>query len=480
MYCSLYWLILKHLDPVFEKIYILVKILTISALDMVVAPTMGGAIIALYSAEHLSPPVKVSLDYVLAYWAIGMLVWLQLGIQVGAMRKVLREGVLWFLKTRDLRSMARNRFSVQLQSSFTTSVFFATIISILYRVPLRLCSRFFVPFLFPLQIEPGWVEIIVLQATYPLIFKLLRPRSGVENVYKLFFKLVGSRLLGLDNYLFGDDSQPRPKDFRLRIVCLVAVGWLTLVALLSLSFSGVLLCGSSFFRFVVSIRPPNDLYVIVSGVFILRAIYAMALMRRRFLQAAMTGIMIGLLWFVSIPILAGLCVELVALRPLLSSPDRSFFFSLWREWILGILFVKLCMFFSEIRVPFQRIFDDPARGGGGAPLIKISWMLMRFMIVFIALPHALLPHFRFAHILFACSLGVGYVFKKTISWVERWRDAVRDELYLVGRKLQNHHSHMGSVMRRAMSNAVAAASSSSSSAVGATDASSSSDHEAAD
>eukprot|EP00762_Andalucia_godoyi_P008091 ANDGO_02215.mRNA.1 putative E3 ubiquitin ligase SUD1 len=449
------------------------KIIIMFCVHLVVLPLFCGLVVSALCAEFVGVSHEQWLLFLTSspyksfifHWSMGMLFVFQLSIQVDALRKTLRPGVFWFLwslddpKFRMLEIFVRQSVLVHARSVVTTGLFFATLIALLIRMPLR-GIRLLVPSLFPLSMNLNLVEVVFLQLVYPLVFKLFRSRTGVRALYRSWLNVVGNGL-DLHSYLLGDGNY-RPRFFMLRVTALLVAAWITLGFMLSVFGSVILILGNFFLSHVLRIHPPNDAFTIVSGFFILRALISTFSKRSRFFSAACKALLVGFLWFIVVPLLAGLLFEVVVLFPLYVSNDHSPSYSIWREWLFGLLFVKLCMVACsfgflgpERQVAVQRVFEE-----GGITMTRLSLPIIHTLLLLLVIPYVAvwgaLPRLGFSiflvewvHrrvylslVLIVLLVAVIRLLRKVAA---RWHDLVRDDLYLVGRILQNHESHIGAL-----------------------------------
>nr|PNR39211.1 hypothetical protein PHYPA_019489 [Physcomitrium patens] len=274
--------------------------------------------------------------------------------------------------------------------------------------------------------------------------------------------------------------------FASRMVLLLLGAWLTLLAfnsamvLLPISIGRIII--TSFSRLPITRGAKcNDLYAFNIGCYVLWATaaaiqYVVDYLRthdiRVFLRqvvkwssiVAKSFVLLSL-WVVVIPVLIGLLFELLVVVPLRVPIDESPVFLLYQDWALGLVFLKIwtrLVTFGQIvplvddswRVKFEQVRTD------GFSHLRGWWVFTAIVgPVLIQLLTALCVPYVFGRgvfPLFGCSMKVNsavyryawlgclllgivwYGGQRLHRWVLDLHDAIRDDRYLVGRRLHNY------------------------------------------
>ncbi|CAI5469898.1 unnamed protein product [Closterium sp. Yama58-4] len=178
---------------------------------------------------------------------------------------------------------------------------------------------------------------------------------------------------------------------------------------------------------------------------------------------ALKAAVLLLLWLVVAPILAGLLVDLAVIMPIRVPINESPLLSLYHDWVLGLILLKLwarvvtaqnhLLANHEWRARFLRLQQDGLRRLNArrtfqeiiAPvlLFLLTALSAPFLAVRAALPLLRLPPvlesaaFRFAWITALGVVGTARVWRRVCEWLASLHDAIRDDRYLVGRRLHN-------------------------------------------
>ncbi|CAM8935336.1 unnamed protein product [Rhodiola kirilowii] len=282
-----------------------------------------------------------------------------------------------------------------------------------------------------------------------------------------------------------DDQSETEYGFVLRIILLLLVAWMTLLVFNSLLIVVPVSLGWALFN-AIPILPMthgiecNDMYAFVIGSCVIWTAVAGSwysaeqIINRRvrvlFSQiwewngVVLKSSVLLLIWVLIIPVLVGLLFDLLVIVPIRVSTNQSPVFLLYQDWALGLTFLKiwtrLVMLDNMMpladdswRLKFERVKED------GFSRLRLFWVLqeivspiMMNLLTALCVPYVLargiFPIFgypltvnsliyRFAWL--AC-LFIGLVFfgaKRFRLWFTTLHNCIRDDRYLIGRRLHN-------------------------------------------
>ncbi|KAL3515296.1 hypothetical protein ACH5RR_022198 [Cinchona calisaya] len=301
-----------------------------------------------------------------------------------------------------------------------------------------------------------------------------RARHGEANVNL-------SEELNIDEHSDADRCS-----FVLRIVLLLVVAWMTLLILNSSLIVVPVSLGRALFNALPLIPIThgikcNDLYAFVIGSYVIWT--AVAGVRYSFEQIRTNrakvllkqiwkwcGIVIKStallsIWIFVIPVLIGLLFELLVIVPMRVPVNESPVFLLYQDWALGLIFLKIwtrLVMLDQVlplvdeswRIKFERVREDGfSRLQGFWVLREIVFPIIMKLLTALCVPYVLargvFPVFgyplvvnsavyRFAWL--GC-LGFGllwYCAKRFHVWFTNLHNSIRDDRYLIGRRLHNY------------------------------------------
>ncbi|KAL3538858.1 hypothetical protein ACH5RR_002224 [Cinchona calisaya] len=287
----------------------------------------------------------------------------------------------------------------------------------------------------------------------------------------------------------GDSDEHSDTDrcrFVLRIVLLLVVAWMTLLIFNSSLIVVPISLGRALFN-ALPLLPIthgikcNDLYAFVIGSYVIwtavaGARYSIEQIRTRRATLLLKqiwkwcGIVIKStvllsIWIFVIPVLIGLLFELLVIVPMRVPVNESPVFLLYQDWALGLIFLKIwtrLVMLDQVlplvdeswRIKFERVREDGfSRLQGFWVLREIVFPIIMKLLTALCVPYVLargvFPVFgyplvvnsaiyRFAWL--GC-LGLGLVWycaKRFHIWFKNLHNSIRDDRYLVGRRLHNY------------------------------------------
>ncbi|KAL2642943.1 hypothetical protein R1flu_010530 [Riccia fluitans] len=288
-----------------------------------------------------------------------------------------------------------------------------------------------------------------------------------------------------EDYDMDDENSADEYKFVLRIILLLFSAWLTLLVFNSAMVLVPVSLGRGIFSLFSHLpiargAKCNDLYAFNIGCYVLWATaaavrYILNYLRTHdvhvlLMQVLKWSAIVGksfvllTLWIIAIPILIGLLFELLVVVPLRVPIDESPVFIFYQDWALGLVFLKIwtrLVMLGQI-TPFAddswRIKFEQVRADGFANL-RGFWVLKEIicpillkLITALVVPYVSARWFfpmlgyslivnsvanRFAWLgCFALGL-LWYGMKRLRQWLLDLHNSIRDDRYLVGRRLHN-------------------------------------------
>ncbi|KAI3916003.1 hypothetical protein MKW98_004444 [Papaver atlanticum] len=285
---------------------------------------------------------------------------------------------------------------------------------------------------------------------------------------------------------YDSDEQADPVyGFVLRIVLLLVLAWMSLLLFNSALIVVPISLGRTLFNAIPRLPIThgikcNDLYAFIIGSYVIWTLlagarYCIEHVKTGRAKILLTQILkwgsIGLkssallsIWIFIIPVMIGLLFELVVIVPMRVPVDESPVFLLYQDWALGLIFLKIWtrlvmldhmtpLVDESWRLKFERVRDD------GFSRLRGLWVLQEIVIpIVMKLLTALCVPYVFARGFFPVlgyslivnsavyrfawvgSLSFSVIFfcaKRFHLWFTNLHNSIRDDRYLIGRRLHN-------------------------------------------
>ncbi|KAF8404991.1 hypothetical protein HHK36_009886 [Tetracentron sinense] len=283
----------------------------------------------------------------------------------------------------------------------------------------------------------------------------------------------------------GDEQADSEYSFVLRIVLLLVVAWMTLLVFNSALIVVPISLGRALFNVIPRLPIThgikcNDLYAFLIGSYVIWTAVAGARYSIEYIKTKGAGVLLNQIWkwcgivlkssallsiwiFV-IPVLIGLLFELLVIVPIRVPVDESPVFLLYQDWALGLIFLKIWtrlvmldnmmpLMDDSWRIKFERVRDN------GFSQLQGLWVLQEIVIpiimklltalcvpyvfargVFPALGYPLIINsavYRFAWLGCLSFSLLCFCAKRFHVWFTNLHNAIRDDRYLIGRRLHN-------------------------------------------
>ncbi|OIW10194.1 hypothetical protein TanjilG_27945 [Lupinus angustifolius] len=287
-----------------------------------------------------------------------------------------------------------------------------------------------------------------------------------------------------------DDQSDTDYAFVLRIVLLLVLAWMTLLVFNSALIVVPILLGRALFNSIPRLPIThgikcNDLYAFIIGSYVIWTAVAGVRYSIEQIRKRRASVLFGQIWkwcaivvkssallsiwiFV-IPVLIGLLFELLVIVPMRVPVDESPVFLLYQDWALGLIFLKIWtrlvmldhmmpLVDESWRAKFERVREN------GFSRLQGLWVLKEIVIpiimklltalcvpyvlargVFPALGYPLVVNsavYRFAWL--GCLSFSLFCFcaKRFHVWFTNLHNSIRDDRYLIGRRLHNFGEHV--------------------------------------
>ncbi|MBA0712012.1 hypothetical protein Golax_011137 [Gossypium laxum] len=291
---------------------------------------------------------------------------------------------------------------------------------------------------------------------------------------------------------FDEDEQTDSDrySFVLRIVLLLVIAWMTLLIFNSALIVVPISLGRALFN-AIPLLPIthgikcNDLYAFVIGSYFIWTAMAGARYTIEHIRTKRAAVLLSQIWKWSaivikssvllsiwifvIPVLIGLLFELLVIVPMRVPVDESPVFLLYQDWALGLIFLKIWtrlvmldhmmpLVDESWRIKFERVREDGfSRLQGLWVLREIVFPIIMKLLTALCLPYVLARGvfpvlgyplvvnsavYRFAWL--GC-LGFSllcFCAKRFHVWFTNLHNSIRDDRYLIGRRLHNFGEDM--------------------------------------
>lgn len=284
----------------------------------------------------------------------------------------------------------------------------------------------------------------------------------------------------------GDEQSDSEYSFVLRIVLLLVVAWMTLLIFNSALIVVPISLGRALFN-AIPLLPIthgikcNDLYAFIIGSYVIwtalaGARYSIEQIRTKRATVLLCqiwkwcGIVLKSsallsIWIFVIPVLIGLLFELLVIVPMRVPVDESPVFLLYQDWALGLIFLKIWtrlvmldhmmpLVDESWRIKFERVREDGFSRLRGLWVLKeivfpIIMKLLTALCVPYVLARGLFPVlgyplvvnsavYRFAWLGCLSFSALCFCAKRFHVWFTNLHNAIRDDRYLIGRRLHNY------------------------------------------
>lgn len=181
-----------------------------------------------------------------------------------------------------------------------------------------------------------------------------------------------------------------------------------------------------------------------------------------YIALALKGIVVVVLWLGVVPLAAGVLLELTLTIPIRVAYNETPYLSLHQDWALGLLLIKLWTrialaggFDTQWRERFERAREGGIMGLGPnfvRTIREVVIPVLSRILVALSVPHAisrgLLPLLgasafvssvvhRYIYLWIAISYLIFELTRYSIAMIHSLHDSIRDDKYLVGRRLYN-------------------------------------------
>ncbi|KHG12839.1 E3 ubiquitin-protein ligase MARCH6 [Gossypium arboreum] len=283
----------------------------------------------------------------------------------------------------------------------------------------------------------------------------------------------------------GDERADSEYGFVLRIVLLLVVAWMTLLIFNSALIIVPISLGRALFN-AIPLLPIthgikcNDLYAFVIGSYVIWTAIAGARYSIEHIRTKRAAVLFGQIskwsaivvkssmllsiWIFVIPVLIGLLFELLVIVPMRVPVDESPVFLLYQDWALGLIFLKIWtrlvmldhmmpLVDESWRVKFERVREDGfSRLQGLWVLREIVFPIIMKLLTALCVPYVLARGvfpvlgyplvvnsavYRFAWLGCLCFSCLCFCAKRFHVWFTNLHNSIRDDRYLIGRRLHN-------------------------------------------
>ncbi|KAG5254177.1 E3 ubiquitin ligase [Salix suchowensis] len=288
-----------------------------------------------------------------------------------------------------------------------------------------------------------------------------------------------------------EQSDAERYSFALRIVLLLVVAWMTLLIFNSALIIVPISLGRALFN-AIPLLPIthgikcNDLYAFVIGSYVIwmtlaGARYLIEQIRTKratvlfsqvwkWCSVVLKSLALLSIWIFVIPVLIGLLFELLVIVPMRVPVDESPVFLLYQDWALGLIFLKIwtrLVMLDQVmplvdeswRMKFERVRED------GFSRLQCLWVLREivFPIIMKLLTALCVPYvlargvfpvlgyplsvnsavYRFAWLGCLSFSLLCFCAKRFHVWFTNLHNSIRDDHYLIGRRLHDYGEVLG-------------------------------------
>ncbi|KAJ1703629.1 hypothetical protein LUZ63_003408 [Rhynchospora breviuscula] len=288
-----------------------------------------------------------------------------------------------------------------------------------------------------------------------------------------------------------DEQADNEYGFVVRIVILLVMAWMTLLLFNSAMVVVPISLGRAVFEAIPRLpithgTKCNDLFSFRVGCFIIWGLVAATRYSMDYVKSRRVGLLISQvfrwctiiiksavllsIWLFIIPVLIGLLFELLVLVPMRVPIDESPVFLLYQDWAIGLIFLKIWTRLVMVdqmaplvdeswRRKFERVRDDGfSRLRGLWVLREIVGPIISKLLTALCIPYVfakgIFPIFGYSLIInsavyrfawLGCLIFSALCFcaKRFHVWFTNLHNSIRDDRYLIGRRLHNFGEDRG-------------------------------------
>jgi E3 ubiquitin-protein ligase MARCH6 len=274
------------------------------------------------------------------------------------------------------------------------------------------------------------------------------------------------------------DACPVVRNVRVRGALMIFLAWVTMITGECIALTVPTVIGRAVMHYA-GLPMSHDLHSFGIGLYVILFTGEVASRTHKFLSTVdvttamrltvpyivvvLKSLLLATVWFGFLPLGAGLLVELTVTVPMRVAPNESPYLYLHQDWALGLLMIKV---WSRIVLagglnPAWRERLERAREGGFLGAGRNFWRTVREVvgpvvcanIVALAAPyafaHGLLPAvgishsaacvvYRYIYVWLVFIYFTGVLGRYTATGLHALHDSIRDDKYLVGRRLYNY------------------------------------------
>ncbi|KAF8110374.1 hypothetical protein N665_0085s0099 [Sinapis alba] len=268
-------------------------------------------------------------------------------------------------------------------------------------------------------------------------------------------------------------------NFVLRVVLLLLAAWVTLLLFNTTMIVVPVSLGRALFSVIPTLPIThgikcNDLYAFVIGTYAFWITISGAMYTMEHVKSKKTSVLpnqiwewCGILfkssvllaiWVFIIPVLIGLVFDLLVIVPMRVPVDESPVFLLYQDWALGLIFLKIwtrliILLDDSWKAKFERVEEDGfSRLQGLWVLREILFPIVMKLLTSLCVPFVLARGvfpmlryplvvnsavYRYAWIGCLSVILLCFCAKRCHVWFRNLHNSIRDDRYLIGRRLQN-------------------------------------------
>ncbi|KAG6652248.1 hypothetical protein CIPAW_06G171300 [Carya illinoinensis] len=304
-------------------------------------------------------------------------------------------------------------------------------------------------------------------------------------------QILASEDSNVSEEYIGDERSDSEYGFVLRIVLLLVLAWMTLLIFNSTLIVVPVSLGRAIFN-AIPLLPMthgikcNDLYAFVIGSYVIWTAIAGARYSIEHIRTKRATVLLNRIckwcgivfkssallsiWIFVIPVLIGLLFELLVIVPMRVPVDESPVFLLYQDWALGLIFLKIWtrlvmldhmmpLVDESWRIKFERVREDGfSRLQGLWVLREIVFPIIMKLLTALCVPYVLARGvfpvlgyplivnsavYRFAWLGCLCISLLLFCAKRFHVWFTNLHNSIRDDRYLIGRRLHNFGEDTG-------------------------------------
>ncbi|KAH7642180.1 hypothetical protein HUG17_5225 [Dermatophagoides farinae] len=470
----------NRIQRFFGFCYIIVKVALLVTLEIGLFPTLIGWWLDICSLPLFDSTLLHRIENFFAspgtslfiHWLVGLFCIFYFVSFIIMVKEIVRPGLLWFVRNLNdpnfnpINEMINLSIFSHIKRCVYSLIVFGTTILIMIYLPVGLIQNLmpkFLPYNNISSNDSPFTELLIELFLFQLVLPALIDHNDHNNSRKFIKLMIRGWCQNIDDASSHNQMYRKPKLFYIRVTFLLVAFWATLLFFGAFTLTVPVLLGRALINFYFGDIRVNEFNTAACGIYAIVIFLQMISVVVRGISPVAAILLLGV-----IPLLIGLLFEVVLLLPLRVPLGQTPVFYLYQDWAFGVLLTNvICAITMMTDLQFKETLEQVYNNG----LANINLRVILFDLAFpnisiigmiLALPYVfvntLFPLFgatielqnlvnrRIHSILFVIAL-LFFLVKYQINKFTRFYEHIRNDKYLVGRRLVNYDPNNRSMVQ---------------------------------